>query len=81
MPNVPNVDVAGTTDSTRHDLTLFVVNRHWRHPISALVVLKGFEATGRATVRTLNADSILAESNEEYPNAVHPVRSSLQRRR
>ena len=77
MPNVPNLDVAATTDSTRHDLTLFVVNRDWRHPISALVVLKGFEATGRATVRTLNADSILAENNEEYPDAVHPVKSSL----
>ena len=77
IPNVPNLDVAATADSTRRDLTLFVVNRDWRHPISAMVVLKGFEPTGRATVRTLNADSILAENNEEYPDAVHPVKSSL----
>jgi len=77
IPNVPNLDVAATADSTRHDLTLFVVNRDWKHPIPAVVVLKGFAATGRATVRTLNADSILVENNEEYPDAVHPVRSSL----
>ena len=30
IPNVPNLDVAATADPTRHDLTLFVVNRDWR---------------------------------------------------
>src|SRR5205823_9121234 len=77
MPNVPNLDVVATADSLRRDLTLFVVNRDWKHPIPAVVVLKGFAATDRATVRTLSADSILAENNEEHPAAVHPVTSSL----
>jgi alpha-L-arabinofuranosidase len=41
------------------------------------VKLKGFAAAGQATVRTLTADSILAENNEEHPDAVRPVTSNL----
>ncbi|PYU92508.1 MAG: hypothetical protein DMG25_11925 [Acidobacteria bacterium] len=78
MPDVPSLDVLATTDSIRHDLTLFIVNRDWKHSISATVRLKSFVAAGQATVRTLTADSILAENNEEHPNTVHPVTSSLR---
>jgi alpha-L-arabinofuranosidase len=77
MPDVPSLDVLATTDSVHHNLTLFVVNRDWKHSISGTVKLKGFVAASPATVRTLTGDSILAENNEERPNAVHPVISTL----
>ena len=80
VPDVPSLDVLATTDSGRHDLTLFVVNRNWKHSISGTVKLKGFVAAGPATVHTLTADSILAENNEEHPDAVHPVSSGLDLR-
>jgi alpha-L-arabinofuranosidase len=77
MPDVPSLDVLATTDSVRQDLTLFVVNRDWKHSISRTVQLKGFVAAGQATVRTLTADSILEENNEEHPDGVHPGTSGL----
>src|SRR5438093_12961434 len=71
MPNVPNLDVAATTDSTRHELTLFVVNRDWKHPIPPAVVLIGFAPPGPATVRAPIRDSILPDNHDESPAIAH----------
>ncbi len=77
IANVPELDVLATTDSGRHDVTLFVVNRDWQAAVPATIRLRGFAAQPLASVQTLNADSMLAQNDDEHPNAVHPVESSL----
>jgi alpha-L-arabinofuranosidase len=78
IPNVPQLDVPATTDSARHDLALFVVNRNWRTPIPARIQITGFHPAALATAYTLNAASILSKNDEEHLEAVHPVRSTIQ---
>jgi alpha-N-arabinofuranosidase len=78
IPNVPYLDVLATTDSARHNLVLFVVNREWRKPIPAAIELKDFIPGPEATVRTLNADSILAKNDEEHPDTVRPLTTRLK---
>lgn len=77
MPDVPYLDVVATTDSARHDLTLFVVNRDWTKARTVAIAITGFQASGQATVRTLSSGSILDRNDEEHPEAVHPVMSTL----
>lgn len=77
ISSVPWLDVLATTDSRRHDLTLFVVNRDWRKSIPATIVIKDFAPAPQATVRRLEADSILSKNDEEHPGAVQPVATTL----
>ena len=77
IPDVPNLDVLATTDTRRPSLTLFVVNRDWRKPIAATIEIKDFAPASRATVRTLNADSILAKNDEQHPDSVRPTTADL----
>ena len=77
IANVPYLDVLATTDSVRHDLVIFVVNRDWQKAIPAAVQLRDFEPAPEALVRTLNAGSILAKNDEEQPDAVRPASSRL----
>jgi len=77
IPNVPNLDVVATMDSAHGDVTLFVVNRNWKTAKNAAIRISGFQPATRATVRTLNAKSILDENNEERPEAVQPVTSTV----
>ncbi len=78
IPNVPFLDVLATTDSVHHNLALFVVNRDWRRAIPAAIDLKDFIPGPEATVRTLNADSILAKNDEEHPDTIRPVTTRLK---
>jgi alpha-L-arabinofuranosidase len=78
ISNVPDLDVLATADSRRPFLTLFVVNRDWRKSIGATIRIEDFSAGSQATVRTLNADSILTGNDEEHPDRVHPVEASLR---
>ena len=75
--DVPDLDVLATTDRRQPSLTLFVVNRNWRESIPATIRIEDFAAGSQATVRTLNADSILTGNDEEHPDRVHPVETSL----
>lgn len=77
IPNVPWLDVLATTDSHSHNLSLFVVNRDWRHAIPAELQLKDFPAGSTAAVKTLTSDSILTENNEFHPDRVHPVSTQI----
>lgn len=78
IPNVPDLDVLATTDSRGPALTLFVVNRDWRKSIPSTIRIEDFSVGSRATVRTLNGDSILTTNDEEHPNRVHPVETTLR---
>lgn len=78
VPNVPYLDVVSTTDSARGDLAMFVVNRNWKTASNAAIRIEGFHPAAEATVRTLQSDSLLNENNEEHPDAVRPVVSTLK---
>ncbi|HXJ96029.1 MAG TPA: alpha-L-arabinofuranosidase C-terminal domain-containing protein [Terriglobia bacterium] len=78
ISNVPDLDVLATTDTHSASLTLFVVNRDWRKSIPATIRIEDFAPGSQATVRTLNADSILTGNDEEHPDRVHPVETSLR---
>jgi alpha-L-arabinofuranosidase len=77
ISNVPSLDVLATTDTGQPFLSLFVVNRDWRNPIPCTVKFDGFNPGSQATVRTLNADSILTGNDEEHPGRVQPVSTKL----
>lgn len=77
ISNVPYLDVLATTDSQRHDLTLFVVNRDWQHDISTSISLQDFNPAAKAVVRTLTADSILSDNDAAHPERVRPVKTDL----
>jgi alpha-N-arabinofuranosidase len=77
ISDVPDLDVLATTDSRQPSLTLFVVNRDWRKSIPATIRIEDFAVGSQATVRTLNADSILTGNDEEHPDRVHPGETSL----
>ncbi len=77
IPDVPWLDVLATTDSTNHQLSLFVVNRNWQQAIPAEIQLHGFPAASTAEVKTLTSDSILTGNDEFHPDRVHPVSSQI----
>ncbi len=77
IPDVPYLDVLGTSNSKNGELVLFVVNRDWKNSIYANVQLKDFAPASEVRVDTLNADSILAKNSEERPGAVRPASSTM----
>jgi len=77
ISDVPDLDVLATADDRGSSLTLFVVNRDWRKSIPATIQIEDFAVGSQATVRTLNADSILATNDEEHPERVRPVETSI----
>jgi len=77
ISGVPDLDVLATVDSRRPSLTVFVVNRDWRESIPATIRIEDFTVGSQATVHTLNEDSILATNDEEHPERVHPVETSI----
>jgi alpha-L-arabinofuranosidase len=66
-----------TTDSRKSSLSLFVINREWRNTIPAIVQVNGFSPGSQATLRTLNSDSVLTSNDEEHPDRVKPVATTL----
>jgi alpha-N-arabinofuranosidase len=77
IPNVPWLDVVATLDSHRGDLTLFVVNRDWKNNVQASIHFQNFNPSSTAVLRTLDAESMLAENDEVHPDLVHPVENSV----
>lgn len=77
IPNVPYLDVLATRNSQNGDLVLFVVNRDWKNPIPATVRLDDFTPAAAAQVETLTSDDLLARNDEENPNNVRPVHSTV----
>ncbi|MGH9452812.1 MAG: alpha-L-arabinofuranosidase C-terminal domain-containing protein [Terriglobia bacterium] len=78
IAQVPWLDVLATTDSRRHDLVLFVVNRDWTQAIPADLEIGSFKAAKTARVETLTSDSILSRNDAFHPSRVQPVTSHVE---
>jgi alpha-N-arabinofuranosidase len=78
IPNVPYLDVLATRDSQSGALVLFVVNRDWNQAIPTSIRIQDFTPAPEVQLRSLNADSITVENDEEHPDRVHPMSSSLK---
>jgi alpha-N-arabinofuranosidase len=78
IPDVPYLDVLATRHSPSGDLVLFVVNRDGNNAIPTSIRFKDFTPAASVQVRTLNADAITAQNDEEHPDRVHPVGSTLR---
>jgi alpha-N-arabinofuranosidase len=80
LPNiedVPYLDVDAAESAGGKSLVLFCVNRHLTQPLTASFDFASLGVKGRvAKVTTLEADSVLAENNEEKPAQVKPVTDS-----
>jgi alpha-N-arabinofuranosidase len=77
IPGVPYLDVLATRRSTSGDLVLFVVNRDWNNAIPTSIRFKDFTPAATVQVWTLNADAITSQNDEEHPDRVRPVSSTL----
>jgi alpha-L-arabinofuranosidase len=77
IPNVPYLDVLATRHSDTGEIALFVVNRDWNNAISTVIRFKDFTPAGAVHVRTLSADAITAQNDEEHPERMRPVLSTL----
>jgi alpha-N-arabinofuranosidase len=75
IPGVPYLDVLGTVDSARGDVTLFVVNRNPHQAQPASIQLTGFTPASHVKVWTLSAHSLLDKNDEEHQDTVRPVES------
>jgi alpha-L-arabinofuranosidase len=75
IPGVPYLDVLGTVDSARGDVTLFVVNRNPHEAQPASIQLTGFTPASHVKVWTLSAHSLLDKNDEEHQDTVRPVES------
>jgi alpha-N-arabinofuranosidase len=76
IPGVPYLDVVSALSESGNGLVLFCVNRHQTAPISAQIASGGFNGVGSAEI--LRADSIYQGNDEEHPEAVKPVESSVR---
>jgi alpha-N-arabinofuranosidase len=77
IPDVPYLDVLATRYSPSGDLVLFVVNQDAKNAIPTAIRFKDFTPAASVQVRTLNADAITAQNDEEHPDRVRPVSSTL----
>jgi len=77
IPDVPYLDVLATRHSASGELVLFVVNRDGKNAIPASIRIKDFPPASTVRVRTLNADAITAQNDEEHPARVRPASSTL----
>jgi alpha-N-arabinofuranosidase len=77
IPDVPYLDVLATRRSSDGDIVLFIVNRDANKAIPASIRFKDFTPAGRVEVQTLNAEAISTQNDEEHPDRVRPVSSTL----
>ena len=77
IPDVPYLDVLATRHSASGEVVLFVVNRDGNNAIPATIRFKDFTPAASVQVRTLNADAITAQNDEEHPDRVRPMTSML----
>ncbi len=80
IPGVPYLDVLGTVDSARGDVTLFVVNRNPRDAQPASIQLTDFTPAPNVKIWTLSAHSLLDKNDEEHQDTVRPVESQVTMR-
>jgi alpha-N-arabinofuranosidase len=80
IPGVPYLDVLGTVDSARGDVTLFVVNRNPRDAQPASIKLTDFTPAPDVKIWTLSAHSLLDKNDEEHQDTVRPVESRVTMR-
>jgi alpha-N-arabinofuranosidase len=76
IANVPYLDSVAALNERGDALTLFIVNRQLTRDLATEIHLNGFAARPVASVRTLNAPSILDENSEEDPEHVVTVEST-----
>ena len=77
IANVPYLDVLVTRHSESGELVLFAVNRDWKNPIPASIRIRDFNPAANVQVRTLDAEAITAQNDEEHPDRVRPASSTL----
>ncbi|HXJ40331.1 MAG TPA: alpha-L-arabinofuranosidase C-terminal domain-containing protein, partial [Bryobacteraceae bacterium] len=77
IPGVPYLDVLGTVDSARGDVTLFVVNRNPFDAQPASIHLTSFTPVPNVKIWTLSAHSLLDKNDEEHQDAVRPLESRV----
>ncbi len=78
IADVPNLDVLATRDSTKGNLVVFVVNRDWKNDIAGTVELVDFNAAPEVKVYTLSGSSLLDRNDEQSPEKIKPVGSTLR---
>ena len=76
IANVPYLDSVAALNERGDALTLFIVNRQLTRDLATEIHLNGFAARPVASVRTLNAPSILDKNSEEDPEHVVTVEST-----
>jgi alpha-N-arabinofuranosidase len=77
ISDVPYLDVLATRHSASGDIVLFVVNRDGINAIPASIRFKDFLPAATVQVRTLNAPAISTQNDEEHPDRVRPVSSTV----
>ena len=75
MQNVPFVDAGAYRTTDGKQLTLFLINRSARRD-AVVQIDPGLESFAVASIRTLTADSYLAENSPEVPDNVVPRAAS-----
>ena len=78
ISDVPYLDVLATRDSKKNNLVVFVVNRDWKNSITGTVELGDFTPAPDVMVHTLSGGSLLDRNDEENPERVRPVNSTLR---
>jgi alpha-N-arabinofuranosidase len=78
ISEVPYLDVLATRDSKRNNLVVFVVNRDWKNSITGTVELGGFAPAPDVLAHTLSGGSLLDRNDEENPERVRPMNSTLR---
>jgi alpha-N-arabinofuranosidase len=78
ISDVPYLDVLATRDSKKNNLVVFVVNRDWKNSITGTVELGDFTPAPDVLAHTLSGGSLLDRNDEENPERVRPVNSTLR---
>jgi alpha-L-arabinofuranosidase len=78
IADVPYLDVVGALNKSGTKLTLFCVNRHLDEGVPASISLEDFPARTNADVETLDSESIYDFNDELRPEAITPVRTSVE---
>jgi len=76
--SVPYMETTAALNKRGDRLTIFCVNRHLTQDISTTISLAGFDAGGTGTVESLYAPSIYETNDEDRPEAIKPVPSSVR---
>ena len=75
IKHVPYLDVVAAVNKDATRLTLFCVNRDLKRDLDATIDVSGFNATGNAAVKTLQAENLYQGNDEEMPERVTPKES------